>query len=76
MSSFVGFMIDILYKPYVVPLFLIAVGAYFTIRTKGVQIRLFKEMFRVVSEKPEDDEGSRIRGALHARRHGKPSAAG
>ena len=64
MSSFVGFMIDILYKPYVVPLFLIAVGAYFTIRTKGVQIRLFKEMFRVVSEKPEDDEGISSFGAL------------
>ena len=57
-------MIDILYKPYVVPLFLIAVGAYFTIRTKGVQIRLFKEMFRVVSEKPEDEDSISSFGAL------------
>ncbi len=64
MSSFVGFMIDILYKPYVVPLFLIAVGVYFTIKTKGVQIRLFKEMFRVVSEKPEDEDGISSFGAL------------
>ena len=48
---------DILYKPYIVPLFLIAVGLYFTIRTKAVQIRLFPEMFRVIMEKPENEEG-------------------
>ena len=57
MSGFVGFMNDILYRPYIVPLFLIAVGIYFTIRTKGVQIRMFKEMFKVVSEKPADEKG-------------------
>ena len=48
---------DILYKPYVVPLLLIAVGLYFTVRTKAVQIRLFPEMFRVIMEKPENEEG-------------------
>ena len=57
-------MNNILYKPYIVPLFLIAVGIYFTIRTKGVQIRMFKEMFKVVSEKPADEKGISSFGAL------------
>ena len=57
MSSFVSFVNNILYQPYIVPLFLIAVGLYFTIRTKAVQIRLFPEMFRVVMEKPENEKG-------------------
>ena len=64
MSAFVGFMNNILYKPYIVPLFLIAVGIYFTIRTKGVQVRMFKEMFKVVSEKPADEKGISSFGAL------------
>ena len=64
MSSFVGFMNNILYQPYVVPLFLIAIGIYFTIRTGAVQIRLFPEMFRVVMEKPENEQGISSFGAL------------
>ena len=64
MSSFVGFMNNILYQPFIVPLFLIAVGIYFTIRTGAVQIRLFPEMFRVVSEKPSDEKSISSFGAL------------
>ena len=64
MSSFVGFMNNILYQPYIVPLFLIAVGIYFTIRTKGVQVRMIGEMFRVVTEKPSDDKSISSFGAL------------
>ena len=64
MSAFVGVINDILYKPYVVPLFMIAVGLYFTIRTKAVQIRLFPEMFRVIMEKPKDENGISSFGAL------------
>ena len=64
MSTFVGFMNNILYQPYIVPLFLIAVGIYFTIRTKAVQIRLFPEMFKVVMEKPEDENSISSFGAL------------
>ena len=64
MSSFVGFMNNILYQPFIVPLFLIAVGIYFTIRTKGVQVRMFTEMFKVVSEKPADEKGISSFGAL------------
>lgn len=64
MNAFVSFMNTWLYKPYVVPLFLIAVGLYFTIRTRAVQIRMFPEMFRVVMEKPEDENGISSFGAL------------
>ena len=48
---------DILYYPLVVPLFLVFTGVYFTIRSRGIQIRLFGEMFKVVSEKPKDKDG-------------------
>ncbi len=64
MSAFVGFMNNILYQPYVVPMFLIAVGIYFTIRTKAVQVRLFPEMLKVVMEKPENENGISSFGAL------------
>jgi len=57
-------MNNILYKPFMVPMFLILVGLYFTIRTKAVQIRLFPEMFRVVLEKPENEDGISSFGAL------------
>ena len=48
---------DILYYPLVVPLLLVFAGVYFTIRSKGIQIRMFKEMFKVVSEKPKEAGG-------------------
>ena len=57
-------MNDILYRPWFVPLFLIAVGIYFTIRTKAVQVRMFGEMCRVVTEKPSDDKSISSFGAL------------
>ena len=64
MNAFVNFMNNWLYQPYIVPLFLIGVGIYFTIRTKAVQIRLFPEMFRVVAEKPENENAVSSFGAL------------
>ncbi len=64
MNAFVNFMNNWLYQPYIVPLFLIGVGIYFTIRTKAVQIRLFPEMFRVVMEKPENENAVSSFGAL------------
>ncbi|AOV09293.1 alanine/glycine:cation symporter family protein [Sporosarcina ureilytica] len=36
---------------------LLVVGVYFTVRTKFVQVRLFKEMFRLVFEKKESNDG-------------------
>ena len=64
MSAFVGFMNNILYKPYVVPLLLIAVGIFHSYRTRCAQIRMIPEMFRVLMEKPENDDGISSFGAL------------
>ncbi|WP_301107173.1 sodium:alanine symporter family protein [Sporosarcina sp.] len=36
---------------------LLAAGAYFTIRTKFVQVRLFREMFRLIVEKKDSNDG-------------------
>lgn len=47
---------DFLYSKFLI-IVLIAVGLYFTIRTRFVQIRLFPDSLRVVREK-SDDEGS------------------
>ncbi len=57
LSTVVGSVNDILYQPYIVPLFLIVAGVYFTIRTKFLQLRFFREMFKVVLEKPTSDNG-------------------
>ena len=53
-----------LYQPYIVPLFLIVAGLIFTVRTGLIQIRLFGESIRVVSEKPKDKDGISSFGAL------------
>ena len=63
-TSFVGFMNNLLYQPYIVPLFLIVAGIFFTVRTKFIQFRCLKETFRVVSEKPSTEGGISSFGAL------------
>lgn len=55
---------DILYRPWFVPLLLLAGGLYFTVRTKFIQGRMFKEAIRVISEKPKNDNGISSFGAL------------
>lgn len=42
---------------YILIGFLLFIGVYFTIRTKFVQVRLFGEMFRLIVEKKENDDG-------------------
>ncbi|MEY8751554.1 alanine/glycine:cation symporter family protein [Alkalicoccobacillus gibsonii] len=42
---------------YILIILLIGVGVYFTIRTNFVQVRLFPEMFRVITEKSESKNG-------------------
>ncbi len=64
MSAIVSAVNGFLYQPYIVPLFLIAAGIYFSIRTGFVQIRMLPEMFKVVSEKPQDENGISSFGAL------------
>ena len=53
-----------LYRPYIVPLFLLAAGLYFTIRTGLIQFRLFGESIRVVKEKPKEKGSISSFGAL------------
>ncbi|MBE1555228.1 alanine/glycine:cation symporter family protein [Sporosarcina limicola] len=42
---------------YILIGFLLLIGIYFTIRTKFVQVRLFREMFRLVVEKKDSNDG-------------------
>lgn len=53
-----------LYRPYIVPLFLVAAGLYFTIRTGFLQVRLFGESIKVVKEKPQNEKSVSSFGAL------------
>ena len=52
-AGLVGTLNDLMYS-YVLIILLLAAGAYFTIRSKGVQLRLLGESVRVVSEKSGD----------------------
>ena len=56
-AKIIGALNTFLYQPYIVPLFLIVAGLYFTFRSKFVQFRCFKEKYRVVTEKPKDKDG-------------------
>lgn len=55
---------NVLYQPWFVPLFLVVGGLYFTFRCKFMQVRLFKESFKVITEKPSDENGISSFGAL------------
>lgn len=55
---------NVLYQPYIVPLFLVAAGIIFTVRTKLIQVSLFKESIKVVTEKPTEEGGVSSFGAL------------
>ena len=54
----------VLYRPYIVPLFLVAAGLWFTVRTGLLQFRLFGESVRVVKEKPTNLGATSSFGAL------------
>ena len=55
---------NVLYQPWFVPVFLIVGGLYFTFRCKFIQVRLFKESFKVIAEKPKSENGISSFGAL------------
>ena len=63
-DSVVNAISGALYRPYVVPLILLAAGLFFTIRTGLMQLRLFGESVRVVSEKPVKLNGTSSFAAL------------
>ena len=62
-NNFVNTISGFLYDPWV-PVFLLAAGLYFTVRTGLIQVRLFGESIRVVTEKPKDENGISSFGAL------------
>ena len=55
---------NFLYQPFILPVILLVGGLYFTIRTGGVQIRMFRDCLRVVTEKPKTENGISSFGAL------------
>lgn len=55
---------NVIYQPWCVPLILLLGGLILTFRSKFVQIRLFKEAFRVIKEKPRSKNGISSFGAL------------
>lgn len=63
-DSVVNAISGVLYQPYIVPLILVAAGIYFTIRTGLLQISLFGESIKVISEKPKDKNSVSSFGAL------------
>ncbi len=53
-----------LYQPWCVPLILLAGGIFLTLCTKFVQVRMLGECFKVLTEKPDHDNGISSLGAL------------
>ena len=52
LDQIIGFLNDALYS-YILIIILVLGGIFFTVRTKFVQFRLFKEQIRCVTEKPD-----------------------
>ena len=50
-ASIVGAISNFMYS-YLLIVMLVAVGLYYTLRTRLVQLRMFKETIRVILEKP------------------------
>lgn len=63
LNLILGNVSDFLYT-YILIILLIAVGLYFTFRTKFVQFRLFPEAIRVLTEKKKDGKDISSFGAL------------
>ncbi len=54
----------VLYQPWCVPLILLFGGIFLTIRLKLPQVRLFIECFKVLKDKPKEENGISSFGAL------------
>ena len=63
-NNFINVVSGILYQPWCVPLILLAGGIILTIRSKFIQVRLFTECFKVITEKPTTEGGISSFGAL------------
>ncbi|MDD7718132.1 MAG: alanine/glycine:cation symporter family protein [Eubacteriaceae bacterium] len=63
-NSIINAVSGVLYEPWCVPLILLAGGIYLTVRSKFIQVRLFREAFKVILEKPSTENGISSFGAL------------
>lgn len=63
LNAILGNISDFIYT-YILIILLVAVGLYFTFRTKWIQFRLFPEALRVLTEKKKDKKDISSFGAL------------
>lgn len=63
-NSIINAVSGVLYQPWCVPLILILGGLILTVKTKFIQLRLFTESFKVIMEKPKNENGISSFGAL------------
>ena len=62
-ASIVGAISNFMYS-YLLIIMLVAVGLYYTLRTRLVQLRMFKETIRVILEKPVGDAVSSFQALM------------
>lgn len=63
-NNLIAAVSNVLYQPWCVPLILLAGGIILTVRSRFIQVRLFKESFKVIMEKPATENGISSFGAL------------
>ncbi len=63
-NELIGAVSGVLYQPWCVPLILLLGGIFLTVRLSVPQVRLFRECFRVVKDKPKAENGISSFGAL------------
>lgn len=64
LNNFINVVSGVLYQPWCVPLILLVGGIILTVRSKFIQVRLFTECFKVITEKPTTENGISSFGAL------------
>ena len=63
-NKVIGTVTNVLYQPWCVPLILLLGGIILTVRFKFPQIRLIKDSFSIVTEKPKNENSISSFGAL------------
>ncbi len=63
-NNIINAVCGVLYQPWCVPLILLCGGIFLTFRLKLIQVRLFKECFKVLKDKPKEKNGISSFGAL------------
>ncbi len=63
-NDIIGTISGVLYQPWCVPLILLLGGIILTVKNKFIQVRLFKDCFKVLTDKPSSKNGISSFGAL------------